>query len=360
MKPIQKYLLIVLILGITSFQVSAGSEKKMGDSAVVENEIKPMFDFFGSDEILEITLQFNMRNFIKARLEPDKNFEARLTVVTPDKQTLTQDIKMRARGKMRRKFCTFPPIMLKMKKCQDQEQVFPKGNIKLVTHCSQAANFENYLMKEYLAYKLYNVITPYSLRTRLVIVNYVDSLNPKRSIREYGFLIENEKELAARNNAIIIENLKIGQNHMDNYEMTRVALFNYMIGNTDWSVAEQHNVKVLKIDEPTSEKGIPVTYDFDYSGFVNTTYSSPNDQIPITHVTERYFQGGCYSDEVFRKVIEEFENLKPELMKTIEEFPYMQNGQKKLAASFINSFFKKYKREDALIADINRTCLRMN
>jgi len=250
--------------------------------------------------------------------------------------------------------------MLKMKKCQDQEQVFPKGNIKLVTHCSQAANFENYLMKEYLAYKLYNVITPYSLRTRLVIVNYVDSLNPKRTIREYGFLIENEDELAARNNAIVIENPKIGQNHMDNYEMTRVALFNYMIGNTDWSVAEQHNVKVLKIDEPTAEKGIPVTYDFDYSGFVNTAYSSPNDQIPITHVTERYFQGGCYSDELFRKVIEEFENLKPELMKTIDEFPYMPNGQKKLATIFINGFFKKFKREDALIADINRTCLKLN
>jgi len=144
MKPIQKYLLIVLILGMTSFQVSVGSEKKTDDSAVVENEIKPMFDFFSSDEILEITLQFNMRNFIKAKLEPDKNFEARLTVVTPDKLTLTQDIKLRARGKMRRKYCSFPPIMLKIKKSKDQEQVFPKGNIKLVTLGGKAGNFKNY------------------------------------------------------------------------------------------------------------------------------------------------------------------------------------------------------------------------
>ena len=27
--------------------------------------------------------------------------------------------------------------------------------------------------------------------------------------------------------------------------MDRIAIFNYMIGNTDWSVPNQHNVKIL-------------------------------------------------------------------------------------------------------------------
>jgi hypothetical protein len=346
----------ILMLFAATLRVSA--EKEGNDSVSVNNEAGPLFDFFSSDELLEITLQFNMREFIKTRMDPYKNFDARLSVSTEDNKNLSQDISLRARGKMRRKYCTFPPIMLKIKKDKDQEQVFPKGSIKLVTHCSSAGSFENYLLKEYLAYKLYNLVTPYSFKTRLVAVNYVDSLNPKRTFKEYGILIEDVDDLASRNNAIVIENLKIGQNHMNDYEMARVAFFNYMIGNTDWSVAEQHNIKVLKIDRATADKGIPVTYDFDYSGFVNTSYSSPNEKIPITNVTERYFQGGCYSDELFRQIISEFEDLEPQLMQTIEDFPYLQKAQKNLAKSYLKSFFKRYKKEDALIADINRTCLR--
>lgn len=357
-----KYILAVVMFLAATIRVSAESGVRInsGDSLSVKKETGAQFDFFSSDELLEITLQFNIREFIKTKMDPERNFDATLSVSDQGNKTLSQNIKLRVRGKMRRKYCSFPPIMLKIKKSKEQEQVFPKSNIKLVTHCSQAGNFDNFLLKEYLAYKLYNIVTPYSFKTRLVAVNYVDSLNPKRNIKEYGILIEDVDDLAARNNAIIIENLKIGQNHMNDYEMARVAFFNYMIGNTDWSVAEQHNIKVLKKDEPTSDRGIPVSYDFDYSGFVNASYSSPNDKIPITHVTERYFQGRCFSDELFRQIISEFEDLEPQLIQTIEDFPYLQKAHKNLAKSYIKGFYKKYKREDALIADFNRTCIGKN
>jgi hypothetical protein len=361
MKQYKKLLFATLLLAVTIFQVSAGTDHNYSTSdSAAKSEVMPAFDFFGSDDLLEITLQFNMRDFIRTRMEYDQIFDARLTVKTSETETLSQNIKLNARGKMRRKYCSFPPIKLKIKKSKNEDQVFPKINLKLVTHCSQAGNFENYILKEYLAYKLYNLVTPYSFKTRLVIVNYVDSVNPKRILKEYGILIEDVDDLAARKNAIVIDNHKIGQNHMDSYEMIRVALFNYMIGNTDWSVAEQHNVKILKIDEPTSQMGIPITYDYDYSGFVNTSYASPNDQIPIRHVTERYFQGGCYSEVVFRQILSEFEDLQPQIIETIVGFPYLPNAQKKIAESYINSFFRKYKREEALLADLNRTCLRKN
>jgi hypothetical protein len=192
------------------------------------------------------------------------------------------------------------------------------------------------------------------------MVNYVDSLNPKRSVREYGILIEDIDDLAARNKAVIIENLKVSQSHMDEHEMARVAFFNYMIGNTDWSVAKQHNIKVLKLDQPTAQKGIPVTYDFDYSGFVNTVYSTPTVEIPITNVTERYFLGGCYSDEMFRQIINEFEEIHPQMVKIINEFPYLHKAHKSLLLAYVNNLYRKYKKENMLIADLNRTCHRLN
>lgn len=352
-----KILLAALLIAVSSTRMQAIAGEK-GDSLIIKNENRALFNFFDNEEILEITLQFNMKEFIKTRLDVDRYYDASLSVVNNDNQILSQDIKLKARGKMRRKYCSFPPILLKVRQAKGQKQMFEKGNYKLVTHCSTGGNFETYILKEYLAYKLYNLVTPYSFKTRLVSVNYVDSVNPEKSFKKYGILIEDVDDMAKRNNAVVVENLKVGQNHMDNYEMARTAIFNYMIGNTDWSVAEQHNTKVIKIDDPTVDKGIPVTYDFDYSGFVNTSYSSPNDKIPITHVTVRYFQGSCYDDMLFKQVLNEFEALQPQIQKAIREFPYMVKAQKKMAESYINGFFRKVQKEDSFLADINRTCLK--
>ncbi len=360
MKSGFKYtILLSLILAATLIPVALKANEGNSEDSLAITESKPLFDFFNSDELLEISLQFNIREFIRTRNEPVKKFNARLTVNEGNKM-LSQDIKLNVRGKMRRKYCSFPPIMLKVKNSKTTDQVFPKGNYKLVTHCSVAGNFENYILKEYLAYRLYNILTPYSFKTRLVMVNYIDSLNPKRVIKEYGILIEDLDDLAERNNTIIVENLRVSQNHMDEFQMARVALFNYMIGNTDWSVAEQHNIKVLKTNQPMINKGIPVSYDFDYSGFVNTSYAIPNEKIPINSVTERYFLGGCYSDDLFKQVFSEFESIQPEIVQTIENFHYLRKTQKKQVLAYINNFYKKYRKEELLIADLNKTCHRLN
>ena len=353
-------IMMSLLLTTSSFQVSAGmieGNLRDKDTTKVFESAEAGYQFFDSEDLLEMNLEFDIKGFVKTKYEPGKEFEASLSVITPEKGTLSQEIKLRARGKMRRKYCSFPPIMLKIKS-KKENSVFPKGNLKLVTHCSQVASFENYILKEYLAYKLYNLVTPYSFKTRLVKVNYIDANNPRSSYTEYGFLIENEDELAARNKSMIVENPYISQNHMDEYEMARVAIFNYMIGNTDWSVQEQHNIKVLRATDPTVNKGIPVTYDFDYSGFVNSSYASPSEKLPITHVTDRYFKGTCFSDELLKAVINEFEVMHPSFIEVINEFNYLSRGQKKAAATYINGFYKLFRREEVLISDINRTCLR--
>ena len=62
-----------------------------------------------------------------------------------------------------------------------------------------------------------------------------------------------------------------------------------MIGNTDWSVGNSHNLQVLQL--PEYDKGVPIPYDFDYSGFVGTNYAIPRSTLPIESVEERYFSG---------------------------------------------------------------------
>lgn len=321
-----------------------------------ENILQNGIDFFGSEELLQMTLSFDIREFLRTK-DRTKYQDAILTVNINTGDSITQHIKLKARGKMRCSYCSFPPLMLKFKdNVTEGERKQGRKTLKLVTHCYLSPKYENNVLKEYLAYRLFNLVTPYSFKTRLVRIHYVDIHKPYKTYTTYGILIENEDNLAERNNAVIIDNKYVTQNHMNSEDMTRVALFNYMIGNTDWSVPYQHNVKILKSLDVLSDKGIPVAYDFDYSGFVNTGYSAPREELPIKTVTERYYLGVCLGNEELNPVIDQFEGLKGRFLSTINEFEYISMGSKKQLVAYINSFYKVYKHQNTLLSDMNRTC----
>ncbi len=162
--------------------------------------------------------------------------------------------------------------------------------------------------------------------------------------------------LAKRNNAVIIKSDKFTPKDMNSMDMNRMALFNFMIGNTDWSVQMQHNVKILMSFDKPNGKGIPVPYDFDYSGLVNTYYAAPFEELPIKTVTERYYQGVCTSEDELKPLIEEFAGLKDRMLGTIQDFPYLSKNDKKQAESYISSFYGLYRNQNYLISQLNSTC----
>jgi hypothetical protein len=316
------------------------------------------FDFFDGEKPLKITLTFDVRGFIRTKENPE-NYDADITIITDEGDSLTQDIKVKVRGKMRRIYCSFPPMMLKFRDKGGDVPILNQGNIKLVTHCEQSFAAESYVLKEYLAYKLYNMVTPYSFKTRLAEVEYKD-VKTGKSIHEFGFIIESVDQLAQRNNSMIVSNPNISQKHMDDYEMTRVAFFNYMIGNTDWNITNQHNVKVLRNLNINAEKGIPVIYDFDYSGFVDASYSTPPQSLPITCVTDRYYMGGCISSEIVAEVYNEFAGKREQFLNSIENCTFLSKSKRIKAEKYINSFYKKFKTDDLLLSEVTRYCRNQN
>ena len=325
-------------------------------SDIFEPEAYNGFDFFASEELLEMTLSYDIKGLVKTKNKPEY-FDAMLTVKQSDSDSIVQDIKVKARGYFRCNFCSFPPLMMKFKN-KNSEAIQVEGKtLKLVTHCHQTAKFNQYVLKEYLAYKLLNNLdSNYSFKTRLVRIHYVDINKAKNSYTAYGILIENETMLAKRNNAVIIKSDKFTPKDMNSMDMNRMALFNFMIGNTDWSVQMQHNLKILmSFDEPTG-KGIPVIYDFDYSGLVNTYYSAPFEELPIKNVTDRYYQGVCTGAEQMKPLIEEFAALKDRMLGTIQDFPYLSKNDKKQAESYISSFYGLYKYQNYMISMLSNTC----
>jgi hypothetical protein len=328
------------------------------EPSVIERTEKNGFDFFASDELLQITLGFDVREFLKTKNKPEYQ-DATLTVKVNETDSISQHIKVKARGEMRRSYCSFPPIMLKFKGSgNDSGRIQGKGTLKLVTHCNSPASFEGNVLKEYLAYKLFNLVTPYSFKTRLVKITYIDVNKPDKAFEAYGFLIENEDKMAERNNAVLIKAMNATQKNMDPLDMSRITVFNFMIGNTDWSVPYQHNIKIMKSLKTPSDKAIPVIYDFDYSGFVNAIYAAPFEELPIRDVTERYYMGICDQDEELNAIVDEFNGLKEKFLGTVDDFEYLSKGDKKQAETYLNGFFNSYKYKNYLISDLNRTCKR--
>ncbi len=326
------------------------------ETSLFDREEYNGFDFFASEEPLEMTLSFDIKGLMKSKSKPEY-YDAMLTVKESETDSITQDIKVKARGFFRCSFCSFPPLTMKFKN-KDNEAIRVEGKtLKLVTHCQQTPRFDQYVMKEYLAYKLLNNLdSNYSFRTRLVRIHYVDVNKSRTFYTAYGILIENETMLARRNNAVIIKSNLFSPKDMNAVAMNRMALFNYMIGNTDWSVQMQHNIKILmSFDEPNG-KAIPVLYDFDYSGLVNTYYAVPFEELPIKTVTQRYYQGVCTGAAGLKPLIDEFAGLKDRMLGTIQDFPYLSKSDKKQAEEYIRSFYAMYKNQNYLISQLNSTC----
>jgi hypothetical protein len=359
--PMKSIFVVLLLYTLLCFNSHGQGSIAMQDNAAFDSAVDQAtpgngFDFFTSEELLQMTLRFDIRAFLKTKGHPEY-VDALLTVKTSATDSLSQHIKIKARGDMRRTYCYFPPVMLKFKSTeQEKSPIQNNGTIKLVTHCNLTSVFENYVLKEYLAYKMYNLVTPYSFKTRLVKINYTDINKPEKSFSAYGFLIENEDNMAKRNKSVVLNKVNILQWNLNPADMARLAVFNYMIGNTDWSLLSHHNIKVMASYEKNGYKAIPVAYDFDYSGFVNTNYSAPAEVLPIKKVTDRYYLGLCLDEQELKPVIEEFGGLKDQFLSTVSDFDYLSNGSKRQAEAYINSFYKIFKYENYILYDLNRTC----
>ena len=226
----------------------------------------------------------------------------------------------------------------------------------MVTHC-EYGNEEN-LLKEYLIYKLYNVLTDNSFRVRLVKVTYINTSKPKsKPIETYSFLIEPVEMLAERTKAVVVESENLSQKVIFPEVMNRMAIFNYMIGNTDWSVPNQHNCKILSVaDINRPGMGTIVPYDFDYSGLVNASYAIPFEQLPIKTVRERLYVGICRSEEEFRTALQEFTDHKDAFYKVINDFTLLDKRTKNDMIEYLDSFFVQFDSRNSIGNELIKDC----
>jgi hypothetical protein len=351
-----KKLILIQIILVAFFVTPLFSQETVTDSTqAVSDTLQQDFGLFTKDEILHLALRFDLKEYTRKKPK-DEYLKAILTYYINEKDSVNKEVRLKSRGEFRNGYCSFPPIRLNFSKSDFQKPDIKKiEKIKLVTHC-QSGN-EDYLFKEYLIYKLYNVLTDTSFRIRLASIDYISTSQKNKVIRSYGFFIEPVELLAERVKGVPVESPGINQKNIVPEMMDRVAIFNYMIGNTDWSVPGQHNCKVLSgksYENPGL--GMIIPYDFDYSGLVNADYAIPTEGLGIDKVTQRLFLGICRPEEDYIKILKEFSWKKPEFYRVINEFQYLSDKDKKGMISYLDEFFRSIEKIDAILNIFNNEC----
>jgi hypothetical protein len=140
--------------------------------------------------------------------------------------------------------------------------------------------------------------------------------------------------------------------------MDRLALFNFMIGNYDWSIPGQHNIIVLKsLGFDPYGLGIAIPHDFDWTGLVNASYAVPAEIVGTDNVRERIFLGVCRSKEVYDKDLDLFSEKKEEFYRVINEFPYVNTQAKKDMTGYLDGFFDKLAgKRDMILYNLLNYC----
>jgi hypothetical protein len=351
-----KKLILIQIILVALIRIPAFSQETVTDSTQsVVDTLQQDFGLFKNEDLMHLALRFDLKEYTRKKPK-DEYLKATLTYYLNDKDSVNKEVRLKSRGEFRNGYCSFPPIRLNFSKSDFQKPDIKKiDKIKLVTHC-QSGN-EEYLFKEYLIYKLFNVLTDTSFRVRLAAVDYISTTQKNKIIRSYGFFIEPIELLAERIKAVPVETPNINQKNIVPDMMDRVAIFNYMIGNTDWSVPGQHNVRVLSGSSfSNAGLGLIVPYDFDYSGLVNAHYAVPAEGLGIDNVTQRRFLGICRPEDTYLKALMEFSRKKAEFYKVINEFQYITDKQKKSIISYLDEFFSSLEKPDGTINIFNNQC----
>ena len=290
--------------------------------------------------VLSLTISTNFKYLSKKKGTP-KYQDAKMTIDINDSVKLNRNLQVKARGALRKSICYFPPLKLNFKKKQMlHEDLKEFDKIKLVRNCKGGKNYDEYVLIEYLIYKMYNILTDYSFRVRLLDVVYTDTGHrKKKSVNQFSFLIEPLDLLAQRLGAVPIEQKHIGAKYLQPNEENIMSVFQYMIGNTDWSIPGLHNMKIVKSRDFNQKEPVAIPYDFDYTGLIDAPYAIPSEKLPIEEVTERLFMGACQEDAQFQKTTELFKSKKEEIYDLFRNFQFLSDKTKKKNLMYLDQFY---------------------
>ena len=304
---------------------------------------------FDAAEPLALTLTADFGAIGKNRGNDKPNHPAKLSYVTSAGDSVALDVQLHTRGHFRLNTCQYPPLKVVFDREQVAHTVFAHQgtSLKLIVQCRGGRSYANYLLEENLIYRVYNLLTERSFRARLAHVRYVDAKGKHEPETRWAFFLEDDDRMARRNDTQVFEQKGVYQSDLDFRQMGLAAVFEYMIGNTDFAVSVLHNI-VLTRD--TAGVVYPVPYDFDWSGVIWTPYAQPDPRLGIRTVRERTFRGTCRTPQELAALFAPFNQQKDAIYALYRsmEAEGLEHKRVEQALDYYDDFYKT-------INDANRT-----
>ena len=308
--------------------------------AVAQSTADPLF---ADDTPIDVTITAPLTTLVRQR-PTEEYLQGTFQYQDADGSTVTQDVGLRTRGNFRLKTCDFPPIRVNFKKGAVRGTLFDgQDKLKMVVHCENWSKFEQYVIREYIAYRVLNLLTDNSFRVRLMRVTFVDSEERRKEQVRYAFFIEHKKRLAKRLDMPAYEVEDGELSDMDGEHLNLTSLFQYFIANTDFSPIAGppdsyccHNYKLFRAD---GEDVTAIPYDFDQSGFVDAPYASPDPRMGIRDVTRRVYRGRCMFNEHVPASIDAFIAMREPIYTMVSSEPGLSDSARKSLKKFVDRFY---------------------
>jgi hypothetical protein len=285
-----------------------------------------------------------------------KRFPAVLEVADDNGAPRQIQVDLRSRGHSRLVYnCGFVPIRVEFPaKSETKGTPFAKQeSLKLGTHCHGSKEYEQYALREYLSYKIFNLFTHRSFRVRLAKARYVDSKSGELIFDKYAMFLESEADVARRLEGRVATLPRVVFKDLDQDTLTLMMLFEYMIGNTDFSIYALHNVRLV-MDSKRTLYSIP--YDFDYGGLTDARYAVPARALKLKTVLERAYRGPCRTRDELQPFAASFLEKKPQVMALVDGIPGFDNGSRRHAKTYLEEFYAIIGDRGALKRELVDSC----
>ncbi len=296
--------------------------------------------FFQDESIINATLEMDLKDLL-AKKAKDKYLPATLTMTFADGTNISEKIQASARGNFRRETCYMPGLYLKFHNTTSP-LMYKLDKLKLSNGCNSGDEAGQLVIKEYLAYRIYNVLTEKSLRVRMMKVNFKDVAGKRKPFTQFAFFLEDVDAMAKRNGMVQIKGTPFLTENTNRDQMTLVTLFEYLIANTDWSVPTYHNIKLVGPKNDNTVRPYAVAYDFDICGFVNPPYATIDEQLQdqISSVRERLNRGFPRTMAELKIAIQLFNDKKSQITGLIKNNEYLSSKEKSNTIDYVEEFYK--------------------
>jgi hypothetical protein len=296
---------------------------------------------FSTDLILEITIDGPLKK-LKRSKSPSTRFTGRLELENGS----TVPMELSKYGISRLEKCDLPLFKIEIDEAHADGTPFAgHRTVRMVTPCHHDSAYDRFILLEYLVYRSYGIITEPALRVRLASTRFLDSEKPAFEETGLSFFVEDIGAAAERNGMAWLDIEEQPIEGLSPPQLALFALFQYLVGNTDWSAASAaegnrccHNVAILGAQN--DQWNTPLPYDFDHAGLVNAPYASPDRQLPIRSVTQRWYRGLCESNDSISAAIAIFNEKRPELDKLFNDDNLPDPNARKRALKYIDAFYE--------------------